>query len=136
MDERPPQQRSFIFLTWPLLIYKSCFALYVVYYIQQDYVWFCIAYLAIAVATITALYSVYRSIISWDTIVSVGGKKEKLFALLVNGFSLGIYSSCLAFEADQLHTFMSESSKLMLIILGLPAVFTFIVFLVADLRQE
>ncbi|MET0393353.1 MAG: hypothetical protein ABW019_09440, partial [Chitinophagaceae bacterium] len=128
-ENNQPTLSTLIGFILPLVLYEITFALFVVYYSRQDASSFRITYLAMCIAFITSFIRIVSCYRKWGNAYATD--RKVYFASLLSYFtSFIVYLFSLFIQTHQWNE-LATPSLLVLILLGIPPLLEFIIFLVA-----
>lgn len=117
----------------PLVIYEMIFVLFVVYYSQQDITWFRAAYIGTCIAFIISFIKILITYRNWQH--AVPGKLSQTVGLVCYFTSLVVYILCLFILVEGWNNPISPPI-IIFILLSIPPVIEFIIFLSVDKSWE
>ena len=120
---------SLVYTLVPLVIYEIIFVLFVVYYSQQDIYWFRSAYIGNCVAFVISFIKILVTYRNWQH--EAPGKLSHTAGLVCYFTSLVVYILCLFILAEGWNNPVSPPI-IIFILLSIPPVIEFIIFLSAD----
>jgi hypothetical protein len=125
---------SLIDFIFPLVVYEITFALYIVFHSQQDRYWFKIAYISMGISFIIALVKTFACYKKWHQVFSLD-RKAYLSCLSFYFVSLLAYLICIFHQADQWYV-PASPPVFIFVLLSIPPVIEFIIFLSLDLQRK
>lgn len=120
---------ALVYSLLPLVIYEIVFVLFVVYYSQEDITWFRAAYAGTCIAFIIAFVKILVSYKMWQRVYP--GNNIHTVALVCCFASLVAYIFCLFILAEG-WTNPFTPPIIIFILLSIPPVIEFIIFLLLD----
>lgn len=129
--KRNNSNSSLVYFITPLIIYETAFVLFVIYYAQPNAIWFRIAYIATCASFIAALTKTLACYKRWQN--TFASKRNHTICLMAYFTSFIVYLLCLFILAGQ-WTVPVVPSSIIFILLSIPPVMEFIIFLAIEPR--